>query len=275
MPRYKLVFSDIDGTLTDSEHNFRPKTKETIKKVSETGIPFVMVSARVPVSIRQIMDDIGYNGPLIAYGGAIVKDENDDTVWERGLTKQTAMAVRHKVLKDYPDVLCCTFCGNMWMADDGDDPEIRFEAEVINVPVTVGDPEKLLKDNDTVHKLLCIGDPGRLDNLQEELRALFPLCRVFKSMGKYLEIISSEASKSHAAEVVREIYGVPAGQVAAFGDNFNDVDLLEFAGLGIAVGNAPDAVKKSADKIAPSNDEDGVAQMLEKMFLNTAAGEQP
>lgn len=268
MPPYNLIFSDIDGTLTDANHIFRQKTKETIKKISQKGIPFVMVSARVPISIRQIMDDIGYGGPLIGYCGAIVKDENDKTVWERGLTKQTAMTVRRKVLTDYPDVLCCTFCGNMWMADDGEDPEIIFEAEVIEVPVTVGDPEKIVKDGEIVHKLLCIGDPKRLDDLQDELRAQFPACRIFKSMGKYLEIISKEASKSHAAEVVREEFGVPVNQVMAFGDNFNDADLLEYAGLGIAVDNAPDAVKKSADMIAPSNDDDGVAQTLEKMFLN-------
>lgn len=275
MPRYKLIFSDIDGTLTDSGHIFRSGTKETIRKVSETGLPFVMVSARVPVSIRMIMNDIGFCGPLIAYNGAVVKDEKDNTLWERGLTKETALAIRHKVLNDFPDVLCCTFCGDMWMADDGEDPEIKFEAEVINVPVTVGAPEKLIKDGETVHKLLCIGDPVRLDKLQDELRALFPMCRVFKSMGKYLEIISAEASKSAAAEVVCEKYGIPAEQVAAFGDNFNDIDLLKFAGLGIAVGNAPDAVKKSADMVAPSNDEDGVARTLEKMFLDTAAREAP
>ena len=120
--------------------------------------------------------------------------------------------------------------------------------------------------NDIRSKILCTGEEIAMDELQMRLSREFPECACLKSLPRYLEIMSAEVSKSNAADFLCRSLGLTAENAIAFGDNYNDVDMLEFAGLGVAMGNAPDIVKERADRVAPSNDEEGVRKVLEELF---------
>ena len=92
------------------------------------------------------------------------------------------------------------------------------------------------------------------------------MCRIYKSQPTYLEVMNISASKSAAAAVLCERFGITARDVIAFGDNYNDVDMLKFAGMGVAMGNAPADVMQVADKISDTNDNDGLAAVLMQEF---------
>lgn len=133
------------------------------------------------------------------------------------------------------------------------------------MPPLIGLPQDVLTNQAPVHKILCFGEEKTIDALQIQLRKEFPFCSISKSLPQYLEIMSCEASKSAAASFFCQREKISHEDIIAFGDNYNDADLLEYAGTGVAMGNAPDPVKQKADIIAPANDEDGVFFILQRL----------
>lgn len=265
---YKMIVSDLDGTLLRSDHLTVSKvTKEELHRVCRRGVRFVPASGRQPSAIRLIMNDIGLKTPVVGFSGAIIRDENDATVWERGLTKRQALEIRALLKKEYPALTVSTYGGDLWIVDDASSPESVYEASVLKEQPVEGDPEKLLPENACVHKVLCVGDPKALDAVAERLKPIYPACRIYKSQATYLEIMSGEASKSAAAAVLCRLYGLSPEETIAFGDNYNDADLIEFAGLGVAAGNAPADIRAIADLVADTNDNDGVAKVLREKIV--------
>lgn len=263
---YKMVFSDIDGTLVNSQHRLTPATIQAAQFVVSKGIPFILGSGRQPSSVREINQELGIKMPVIGFSGALIWDENDNKVWESGLTKDLAIEVKHQIKAEFPDLCCSTYSDRLWIVDDANLPSLRFEQSVTHAPMTEGSPAELLPDNAVVHKVLCTGDADVLDKVQAHFAPLYPMCRIYKSQPTYLEVMNISASKSAAAAVLCERFGITARDVIAFGDNYNDVDMLKFAGMGVAMGNAPADVKQIADKIADTNDNDGLAAVLMQEF---------
>ena len=267
MPSYKIVFCDIDGTLLDSRKRIRTKTKEVIRRLNEKSVPFVLISARMPPSIERIQKRIGCKAPIISYGGALIRDENGKTILDKSLPLSEAVVVRERIHELFPDVISYTFSNDSWITDKDDGTAALYlEKETTALRPLVGQPEKVLNLDDPVHKILCTGEEIAMDELQMRLSREFPECACLKSLPRYLEIMSAEVSKSKAADFLCASLGLTRENAIAFGDNYNDVDMLEFAGLGVAMGNAPDIVKERADMVAPSNDEEGVRKVLEKLF---------
>lgn len=268
MNRYQLIFSDIDGTLLDSKQHIRPKTKEYILKLSAAGIPFILVSGRMPPSVANIQRKIGLSAPFISYSGALMHDENGRTIWDKPMNLKTAVLIRERITAFSSNVVSYTFSADSWITDKDDGTAALYlEKETTDMRPLVGRPQDVLNENAPVHKVLCTGDERLMDELQDRLHREFPSCTIFKSMSRYLEIMSAEASKSAAAAFLCRRLNIDAKNVIAFGDNFNDTDLLEYAGLGVAMGNAPDPVKRAADLVAPTNDEEGLRFVLEKLSI--------
>ncbi|MDP4089537.1 MAG: HAD-IIB family hydrolase, partial [Bacillota bacterium] len=119
------------------------------------------------------------------------------------------------------------------------------------------------------NKVMCMGEPGRIQELYGKVTGdkLNDL-NIYPSKPTYLEIMPKEASKTSAIEFLCRRFDLQSTEIIAVGDNYNDVDMIKFAGLGVAMGNAPDPVKQSADAVTLSNDEDGVAVVIEKYVLS-------
>lgn len=114
---------------------------------------------------------------------------------------------------------------------------------------------------------MVMGDAEKLTQTETELKNLFAEdLHLYRSKNTYLEINTKSVSKASAIEVLRQSFQVKVEEIIAFGDNWNDIEMLRYVGHGVAMENAPDGVKKYADEIAPKHTEDGVAQMLEKYF---------
>ncbi len=154
------------------------------------------------------------------------------------------------------------------LAPDRRHPLVRREEEITEVEArSVGpDGADALPESDIpVHKLLGFGPPALLDRTAETLRAAFPQCAVYKSAPHLLELMDGRVSKSGAVRRLCEKLGVSPQKTVSFGDNYNDIDMLQATGLGIAMGNAPEAVKKAAGAVTADNDHEGLLKALNQL----------
>ncbi|WP_010238773.1 Cof-type HAD-IIB family hydrolase [Clostridium arbusti] len=262
MNKIKMICLDIDGTLLNSKHEISERTKEVIKIVSnERQIPVILVSARMPKGILFLQEELEIKQPIICYSGALIMDRNNnvlskDIISAHNLEKLWEIACNEKVhMSLYKD--------DEWYVEDLD-YWAKQESDITNITPIITDFNELIKlwkDEITgPNKILCMSEPDAINSLKEKIKD-YDL-NIYPSKPTYLEIMPMKASKTSAIDVLRRRFNIEQNEILAMGDNYNDMDMIEYAGVGIAMGNAPDRVKKCANKIALTNDEDGVAEAI-------------
>ena len=262
---YRAVFSDIDGTLLNSHNNISQKTVESVHRLNERHIPFILVSARMPQGIFPLQHILGVKAPVICYSGALVLDEEGNTLFESGIDKDDFVNITSYISEQCRDICCSFYSGRDWFTANKNNPCIMEESCIVGIePESYGSGS--IPEIKAVHKLLCIGPPEKINLLENVLKSGYPFLNIYKSKDTYLEIISGKSSKSAAIKLLQGKLGVTQDELIAFGDQFNDIDMLKYAGLGIAMGNAPEAVKVSADAVTETNDSGGVAKALDFYF---------
>ena len=266
MDTYKAVFSDIDGTLLTDSHQVTPGTAGRIRGLGRQGIPFVLVSARMPSGIFPIQEAIGISGPIICYGGALILDADRNPIYSRGLSLDLAGQIQDCLPPETAECCFCAYSYDLWIASDRLHPLVRREEEITQVRAVSGQLRELLEPDAPVHKLLGFGPPALLDETAARLRAAFPQCAVYKSAPHRLEIMDGSVSKASAVHSLCRFLGISPQEAAAFGDNYNDMDMLKAVGLGIAMGNAPQPVKEAAKLVTGSNEQEGLLSALNTLF---------
>lgn len=230
-----------------------------------------MVSARMPDAMYAIQDELGVKAPMVCYGGALTLDRFRQPVHSVGVDQAVAVAVKNRVAEIRPALASCVYSFGQWIVDDIADPRIVREIEIVEVQPVEGQVEKLLTPGNEVHKIFCVGEPEDIDAVAADLSGQFPDLAVLKSSSRYLEIMNKAVSKAGAVEFICRAMRIPIRESVAFGDNYNDADMLVAAGLGVAMGNAPEEVKAQADRVAPANDEEGLRVMLESLEFQPMA----
>ena len=266
MGRYKCIFSDVDGTLISSSYHILPKTKRIIKKISGMGIPFVPVSARMPCTMQPLLDEIGIETPMICYSGALTLDENGDAVRSVEIPAQAASEIYHYVNENYTTENCSVYRYTDWVADTLDDPLIEKECGIVQMQPVVRDIDGYLREIGGVHKLFCMGTLEETDVLAASLPALRGDILPCKSKVNYIEITAAGVSKSAAIREFCREQGIAVEETLAIGDHHNDIDMLELAGLGVVMGNAPEEVRVAGDFVTASNDEEGIYLALRELL---------
>jgi cof-like hydrolase len=257
---YKVVFSDIDGTLLNSQHQITPKTEEAIKNLLKQGIPFIPVSARPPYAITPYTEQLGAQHGMICYSGALILDKNLTALYSVTLEPQDLQKL-NALLADFTHLSISYYAGLDWFCNDVNNNWIKQESEITGLSA------KLLQGNLTdVHKILVMGSAEEIQTVEPVLKQALPHLSIHRSKDEYLEIMNSAATKAKAIQFMEQHLGISAEQVIAFGDNFNDLDMLQYAGLSIAMGNAPDAIKQAAKEVTATNNEDGIALVLNRVF---------
>lgn len=264
--QYKAVFCDIDGTLLTTDHRITDRTKEKIQDIHRSGIPFILVSARMPAGIDPIQKELGIKAPIISYGGALILNEEGRPISSTGLSLSLAEKIRSHVPEETEDYRFCAYSGEKWIVSNRTNPVIRQEEKVTKVRAIEGQMRDFLSDSDIIHKLMCFGPSGLLDDISAGLRAQFPQCTIYKSFHTLLEIMDGHVTKSRAVHTLCGHLGISPQLSAAFGDNYNDADMLQAAGLGIAMGNAPEEVQKQASWVTADNDHEGLFLALDRLF---------
>ena len=257
---YKAVFSDIDGTLLNSQHQITPKTEAAIKNMLKQGIPFIPVSARPPYAITPYTEQLGAQHGMICYSGALILDKNLTALYSVILAPQDLQKL-NTLLADFTHLSISYYAGLDWFCNDVNNDWIKQESEITSLSA------KLLQGNLTdVHKILIMGSAEEIQRVEPVLKQALPHLSIHRSKDEYLEIMNPAATKAKAIQFMAQHLGINAKQVIAFGDNFNDLDMLQYAGLSIAMGNAPDAIKQVAKEVTATNNEDGIALVLNRVF---------
>ena len=268
----RLVISDIDGTILNDQHQVDYQLKTQLPLLQEKGIPFVLASARSPLGMEPIAQQLGLiDNPLACYNGALVikgNSQNYDVLMEHGLDKKEVQYLLELVQEKFPAVAINLYSGKDWFAEQID-KWVQEEADITGEIPTIQDLAFVLQKQVSVHKLLLIGEPADIQKLQDYLQNIaFPQTAFYLSKENYLEVTAKQVSKENALQEIAHFYHISLQQVMAIGDNFNDLPMLKLAGLGVAMGNAPKAVKEQVAAVTHTNNNHGVAQAIEQYVLD-------
>lgn len=268
----RLIISDIDGTILDDQHQVDSNLKDMILLLNREEIPFVLASARSPLGIEPIARELGLgDNPLACYNGALVikgDPQAYETIIEHPLDKEEIRTFLELVKAEFPSVAINLYSGKDWIADRLDN-WVQIEAAITGEqPMIQNVLVPVLNAQMPVHKLLLIDQASVIQKLHDYLQTLdFPKTAFYLSKDNYMEVTAKHVSKEQALYEIAQHYQVPLEQVMTIGDNFNDLPMLRLAGLGVAMGNAPEAVKIEAKAVTKSNNEHGVAEAIEKYVL--------
>ena len=263
--KVRAVFSDVDGTLLNSAHRVTPRTGEWIHRLTNMDIPFVIVSARSPSGIYPIMRRNDFRSALIAYSGALIMDADRNILFSREIERALALKIEQFFTEKKYDMSWCIYSGDDWLSRDRSDPRIAGEESIVEAQSREGSV-KDLADGAGVNKFLCICAPGTIYEIEKEVKEAFPEVAVVKSSDILLEIMALGISKAEAVYRFCEYLGIDPQEAVAFGDNFNDVEMLDAVGRGYVMGNAPQEILEGHQYHTADNDHDGIAVALEELF---------
>ena len=268
----RLIISDIDGTILDDQHQVDPNLKDVIPLLNREKIPFVLASARSPLGMEPIARELGLgDNPLACYNGALVikgDPQAYETIIEHPLDKKEIRTFLEFVKAEFPSVSINLYSGKDWIADRLD-KWVQIEAAITGErPMIQNELIPVLNAQMPVHKLLLIDQAPVIQKLHDYLQTLdFAKTAFYLSKDNYMEVTAKHVSKEQALYEIAQHYQVPLEQVMTIGDNFNVLPMLRLAGLGVAMGHAPEAVKTEAKAVTKSNNEHGVAEAVEKYVL--------
>ena len=264
----QAVAMDMDRTILPSSLELSPATVAAVAAVRRAGIEPIIATGRMFASTRPYARTLGITAPVICYQGALVADPaSGEWLLHRPIDVPTALQVIADIRRE-------GFHMNVYVDDElcveKPTPEARTYAEHARLQMhVVGDFDTWLTQPTT--KIVVVGDPEPLDGLNERLRARYG-DRLFiaKSLPIFLEVASPRVSKGMALRFVCERLGIDPRATVAFGDGANDLELLEAAGVGVAVADADPALLRIADWTVPPVAEDGVAGFLELLVDSRA-----
>ena len=261
-----LVVSDIDGTLVDKRKQVTPATIAAVRKLRR-ATPFTVISARPMSGMLPVADALGLTHAMAAFNGGLIFTRDGQVSYHETIDPVVARGVI--ALADGRGVETWVFAGDRWYASDCDGPHTRSERITANQePLPLGDPAALLYLADKI--TFVSDDESLLRALAADAHHFGDRAMIAQSQTYYLDVTALGANKGAGIEKLCEAYGVALADTAAIGDQANDLPMLTRAGLAIAMGNAPDAVKAAAGHVTRGNDADGVAHAIDTIILNGA-----
>ncbi|BBB90881.1 MAG TPA: Cof-type HAD-IIB family hydrolase [Methylomusa anaerophila] len=271
---YKLVCIDVDGTLLNKKHKVTERTKETILKAHKLGIHIVISTGRMYTDAEYYSNLIGVKSPVIASNGAFIKDNNKviyKNILGESLSLELLEIFRKHGIKPYFSTPNKFYYGSIIFKP------FYIATKLLGMRTNKLDMkyvfswqqwQKLLhKEKDNIVKCEIIyRNPALVTKVRQELKNTKQLETVDSS--KYsIEITRQGVSKGKAVAMLASLYDLKREEIITIGDSENDLSMIEYAGLGIAMGNALDIVKQKADYITSSNDNEGVANAINKFIF--------
>ncbi len=269
---YRVLVLDVDGTLLDSSHRLRPRVAAAVRDAGTAGLIVALATGKLLGSVLPMLNTLQVRGPQIVLNGAATLDsETGAPLRFCPLTEADRRTVIAAVREADPTVLLSHFAlDTIFM--DREHPAVGIFAEYGEGPPVLV-PDLLTDALPPAAKILVSGPPERLAAVRASVAPqLSPRVSVTTTTPDFLEFFDASAGKGQALAALRETLGVPREAVVAFGDGENDVPLLREAGLAVAMANGADVTRAVAHRIAPSNDEDGVAVVLEELLSEVRTG---
>lgn len=268
--QYKVLALDLDGTLTNQDKIITPRTKAALRKAAERGVCIVLASGRPTVGIGPLARELNldkFGGCILSYNGGKIID-----------CQTGQMLVQHAFPPDLIEPVC-TFC-RYWnvvpltydahgiVTEIPDNPYVQEEARICKIPARKVEnlPAEVTYP---INKLLLTGDPADMPHVEELMQQEFAgKLSIYRSQPFFIETMPLGIEKSASLQILLRAKGLTAANLMACGDGWNDLPMLKFAGLGVAMGNAQPEVKAAADYITADNEHDGVGLAVEKFILH-------
>lgn len=262
----RIVFSDIDGTFLTPEHQVTVATADAVRQLLARGIPFVLVSARMPEAILPITRALGIDIPLVCYSGALALTAAGEELLSRRMPLPAVREALGIIAEAFPALTVNYYAGHHWYVE-ARDARVQHEEEITSAAAKVVPFARVLGRAEQPHKLLLMGEEAEIAAAEQALAARLPACNVVRSSPILLEIMSREVTKAAGIEAMLRAFSLTPAQAISFGDNYNDIPMLSYTGEGVAMGNAPEAVRQAASAVTLANTEDGIAAYLKRQGL--------
>ena len=268
--KYKLLVLDVDGTLLNDAKEISKRTLASLLKVQQMGIRVALASGRPTYGLMPLAKTLelgNYGGFIISYnGGQIITAQNGEILFERRINPEMLPYLEKKARKN--NFAIFTYHDDTILTDSSDNEHVRAEANLNNLKIIQEEEFSTAIDFAPCKCILVSNDEEALKDLEEHWKKrLDGTLDVFCSEPYFLEVVPCGIDKANTLGVLLSYLNIAREEVIAIGDGVCDVNMLQVAGLGIAMGHAQDSVKVCADYVTASNEEDGVAQSVEKLIL--------
>ncbi|NEZ46772.1 sugar-phosphatase [Clostridium niameyense] len=265
---YKLIAIDMDGTLLKDDKTISEENKIAIKKAKDKGVKVVLSTGRPLEGIKKYLkqlDLISNHDYAVAFNGGLVEKTSEDEILTENYMTKEDLNLLYDLSKDLDiDIHFLTI-------DKCYTPKLnsysKMESDLNGISLNVVDFNKL-DENIKIIKIMFIGAEKKLDEIITKLpEFLYNKYNIVRTDAVYLEFLNKDVSKGYGVKKLAEKLGIKQDEVMCIGDAENDIHMVEYAGLGVAMGNAFPQLKKVANYITKTNEEHGVAHVIEKFVL--------
>lgn len=274
--KYKMIVSDFDGTLYNDEYEISSENAAAIKRYVEAGGRFVIATGRLFAGILPHARRLGLKDEIIAYqGGGIYDIEEGSELYSNRIDNELAV----EVLAYLYDSIGKSNCIPMYYDDDKCFTRSRrifisTFARIVGIkPMYTKERLDVFAKAHEVkpYKVLLLVSRSKANAVANQLRSKFgDRLSITRSSSVLIEMVNVNSSKAIAVKWLADKYNINSEEIIAIGDAENDISMIKYAGLGVAMGNAMDSVKECADFIAPTNNENGVAAVINKFCLGNS-----
>lgn len=269
MMKYKLIVLDIDGTLCNSKKEITGNTKKALIKAQKMGLKVAIASGRPTCGINRLAKEIKldeFGGFILSYNGAkIINFNTGEIVYEKNLPLECISEI-YKLSKEN-DAEVLSYDKDEIITENSENIYVKKECSINKIGAY--QVESFVEYmNYPVPKCLIVGDGDKMAELEKIASERFgDKLNIFRSEPFFLEIMPQNVDKAYSLQKLLKKLGLSSQEMIACGDGFNDISMIKLAGLGIAMANAQELVKQAADFMTLSNDDDGIAYVLDKFFF--------
>lgn len=266
---YKLIAVDIDDTLLNRDKKISPKNLSALLEAQKEGVKVVVASGRLPYGVKPYAEKLGvleYGGFYMGFNGGEILNSKSEVIHTTYLNSRYIAPV-YDVLRT-ANVTTMIHKDNVIYADRKVNKYTDIEPNVIGLPLNLVDDIAVFADWD-LHKLLVAGEPEELKELEKKLLKIFGKeLDIYLSAPWFLEVMPKGISKGIGLKKICDYSGIDINSAIACGDSFNDISMVQQAGLGVAVANAEDDLKAVADYVTQNDcDNNAIAEVVEKFIL--------
>lgn len=269
MTEYRMLATDLDDSLLDDRFAITPADREAIARAVRAGVKVVLATGRMFRSALPYALELGLDTPLITYQGACVRfPEGGGVLYNKPVPFDLALELVERVMPTGYHI-------NVYIDDNLLVKRVTEESRLYWIiskvePVEVGNlADYLRRVRRDPTKVLVVSAEENLNLLSEELNKVFAgRLHITKSKPYFLEFMHPEATKARALHAVAGYYGIHRENIIAVGDSYNDLEMIDYAGLGVVVANAREEIRRAADFVTRSNTRGGVARVINKFIFN-------
>lgn len=265
---YKMIVLDLDDTLLQNDGTISTGNKQALMAAQEAGVKVVLASGRPTYAMRALAEELElerFGSYILSFNGAkIINWKTQEEPFSSTLTPEMAHTLYHLSVEE--GVSALTYVGDEIVTASANE-YTTIESDITGMKIV--EVESFVDAVQMpVVKVLMVADPERLVEVEKKLKAkMAGQLNVMRSKPFFLEFTEDGVNKGTSLNHLIQTLGIERSEVIAMGDGYNDVAMIEFAGLGVAMGNAPEEIKQLADYVTDTNMNDGVAKVVEEFIL--------